>query len=261
MTSASSSPNRPRPRMSAADRRAMVVAAAVEEFAEHGFEGTATELIAARAGVSQPYLFQLFGNKRDLFIATMREVFERTATAFEAAADTARAIDPSVWSILHGMAEAYCDLLEDRHLLRCQLHAYAACSDDDIRAAVRSEFADLYRRVSAASGADVETLDGWFARGMLMNTIAAIAPDLTRERDDLSLAMLTPVEGSPARPAAPESLAAKAERKASAIAEAAAARAAKAAAIAEADARSAAKDRATGRTPARRKPRSGDRSL
>lgn len=225
----------------------MVVAAAVEEFAEHGYEGTATESIAARAGVSQPYLFQLFGSKRDLFIATMREVFERTASAFEAAADAARARDPSTCSILHGMAEAYCDLLEDRHLLRCQLHGYAACADDGIRAAVRSEFAALYRQVADASGADVETLDGWFARGMLMNTIAAIAPDLTRERDGLSLAMLTPVEGQ--RPAtSPPSAETRTET--------APARAVQAAAASAAAERLAAKDRAMGRTPARRKPRS-----
>jgi AcrR family transcriptional regulator len=243
--------------MSAEDRRAMVVAAAVSEFAGHGFEGTATESIAARAGVSQPYLFQLFGSKRDLFIATMREVFDRTWRAFEAAADAARATDPSVWSILHGMAEAYCDLLEDRDLLLCQLHAYAACADDGIRAAVRAEFAELYRRVGKASGADVETLDGWFARGMLMNTMAAIAPDLTSERDALSLAMLTPIEGGwPPRPAPVESVADRAGRKAKVIADAAAARADKAAAVAESAARQAAKDRVTGRTPARRKPRS-----
>ena len=56
-------PTSPRTRMSAEERRASVVAAAVTEFAEHGYEGTATESIAVRAGVSQPYLFQLFGRQ------------------------------------------------------------------------------------------------------------------------------------------------------------------------------------------------------
>ncbi len=224
--------SRPRTRMSADDRRAMVVAAAVSEFAEHGFEGTATESIAARAGVSQPYLFQLFGSKRELFIATVREAFARTWRTFEAAGDAARKVDPSPEAVLHAMGDAYCDLLRDRELLRCQLHAYSACADDEIRAAVRAEFSALYGRVAALSGAPAEVLDFWFAQGMLMNTIAAIAPDLTEDGENLSLAQLTPVEG-------PRPRAAIARDKAHAIAEAAA--------------RAADKSRALGRRPAVRK--------
>ncbi|MCW5696801.1 MAG: TetR/AcrR family transcriptional regulator [Bauldia sp.] len=190
-------PAAPRRRMSAEDRRVEIVKIAVSEFAARGFEGTATEAIAARAGVSQPYLFQLFGNKRELFIATIREAFSRTWRAFEMAANEARAVDPSAYSILHAMGAAYCDLLADRELLRCQLHAYAASADDEIRAAVRREFSDLYRRVAEVSGAPADILDEWFARGMLMNTIAAIAPDLTHAGEDLSLRDLGPVEGRP----------------------------------------------------------------
>ena len=187
--------DQPRRRMSADDRRAEVVTIAVAEFAQHGYEGTATESIAARAGVSQPYLFQLFGTKRDLFLATISEVFARVWSTFETAANEARAIDPSTESILHAMADAYCVLLRDRELLRCQLNAYSACSDDTIRAAVRAEFAELYRKVADASGGSVEVLDEWFARGMLFNLIAAIAPDLAERGDYFSLAMLTPIEG------------------------------------------------------------------
>lgn len=200
--------------MSAEDRRAMVVAAAVSEFSEHGFEGTATEAIANRAGVSQPYLFQLFGSKRDLFIATVREAFARTWHTFESAGETARQTDPSTQGILHAMGEAYCDLLRDRALLRCQLHAYAACADDEIRAVVRAEFSALHGRIAALSGAPADVLDAWFARGMLMNTIAAIAPDLTEDGEHLTLALLTPVEG-------PKPRSAIARDKAQAIAEAA----------------------------------------
>jgi AcrR family transcriptional regulator len=191
---------RPRQRLSAEERRELVIAAAVTEFSEHGYEGTATDAIAARAGVSQPYLFQLFGSKKDLFIAAIREAFARTWRAFDKAASEARAVDPSTEAILYAMGGAYCDLLSDRALLRCQLHAYAACSDDEIRAAVRKEYSDLYWRIASISGADAETLDAWFARGMLMNTIAAIAPDLTEEGEDLTLRMLGPVEGRPPHP-------------------------------------------------------------
>ena len=49
-----------------------------DEFAEGGYSGTSTESIARAVGVSQPYLFQLFGTKRELFLAVVRHGFQRT---------------------------------------------------------------------------------------------------------------------------------------------------------------------------------------
>ncbi len=52
----------------------------------YGLYGTPVEAIAKRVGVSQPYLFQLFGTKKDLFIAAMRRGFQRTVAVFRQAA-------------------------------------------------------------------------------------------------------------------------------------------------------------------------------
>ena len=57
-------------------RRDQVLAAALAEFAEGGLAGTSTEAIAVRAGISQPYLFKMFGTKRDLFIAASKRCFD-----------------------------------------------------------------------------------------------------------------------------------------------------------------------------------------
>ena len=57
-------------RSTAAERRDDVLDAAMIEFAERGYEGTSTEDIARRAGISQPYLFRLFGTKKELFKAS-----------------------------------------------------------------------------------------------------------------------------------------------------------------------------------------------
>ncbi len=46
-------------------------------FGVGGFAGTSTEEIARLAGVSQPYLFRLFGTKQDLFLAAVGRMFER----------------------------------------------------------------------------------------------------------------------------------------------------------------------------------------
>src|SRR3954467_14578126 len=70
-------------RMTADERRDAIVAASVEEFATGGLVGASTDAIAKAAGVSQPYVFQLFGTKKDLFRAVVRSGFGRTRLAFE----------------------------------------------------------------------------------------------------------------------------------------------------------------------------------
>jgi len=57
----------PRTRMSGSQRRAQLIAVARAVFAERGFEGTAVEEIAARAGVSKPVVYEHFGGKEGLY--------------------------------------------------------------------------------------------------------------------------------------------------------------------------------------------------
>jgi AcrR family transcriptional regulator len=161
-------------RLTADERRDAVVAAAVTEFARGGLAGTSTDAIARRAGVSQPYLFQLFGTKKELFIAVVRRCFERTTLHFQNSARTARAQSDDPTVILKVMGASYQDLIADRDLLLMQLHAYAACGDPEIRDIVRDEFSRLYREVARLSGADEEALEQWFAYGMLCNLGTAI---------------------------------------------------------------------------------------
>ena len=77
------------------------------------------------------------------------------------------------------MGEAYRELLANRDLLLMQLHAYAASEDPDVRAVTRRSFAELWRLVAETSGLDEERIAHFFAKGMLLNVIAAMdATDL-----------------------------------------------------------------------------------
>jgi AcrR family transcriptional regulator len=161
-------------RMTADERRDAIVAAGIEEFATGGLVGASTDAIARRAGVSQPYVFQLFGTKKELFLAVVRRCFERTRLAFEQAArDFVPGADPACDSVLGAMALSYYAQLADRNALLVQLQAYAACSDPDVRTVVRQEWGLLYRRVMEASGASREEIHQFFAHGMLLNLGAA----------------------------------------------------------------------------------------
>lgn len=166
------------PRISAEERRAEVVEAAVTAFAASGYAGTSTETIADLAGVSQPYVFRLFGSKQDLFLAAVDRAFERITIAFESAARTpAAVVPPGMHPVLASMGEAYHRLLADRSLLQLQLHAYAASGDPVVGTFVRERYATLVRRVSEISGVPAAELRSFFAEGMLLTVAAAL--DLT----------------------------------------------------------------------------------
>jgi len=161
-------------RQTADERRESVIAEATREFAQHGYAGTSTMAIAKRAGVSQPYLFQLFGTKKELFIAAVHECFQGVRMRFEAVGRDARRESDVPHDILFAMGMAYCDFLADRDMLRLQMQAYVACDDPDIQRVVRDEWKKLYDAVARASGSDEESIHHWFAEGMLMNVAAAV---------------------------------------------------------------------------------------
>jgi AcrR family transcriptional regulator len=178
-------------RISKEDRRREIVEAAVREFAVGGLHGTPVGAIAKQVGVSQPYLFQLFGTKKELFIAAVRRSFERTVAAFRTAAAEAGE-DAGTEAVLMEMGLAYHRLLDDRRLLLMQMQAYAACADDEIREVVRDEMLRLVSFVQSASGAPDAAVREWLAQGMLMNVAAAM--DLTGVDADWARVMC-PVTG------------------------------------------------------------------
>src|SRR5271163_2920364 len=76
---------RPARRLSAQQRRAELLEAAVIEFAENGYHAARTADIAARAGVSQPYVYALFPDKRALFLACHDSTIDRIKESIEKA--------------------------------------------------------------------------------------------------------------------------------------------------------------------------------
>ncbi len=157
-------------RLSAAERRDDVLDAALIEFAERGLEGTSTEDIARRAGLSQPYLFRLFGTKKELFKATTARCFRETLELFQRAAEGLRGEEA-----LKAMGRAYMDeMLTDPVRLRSQMQAYVACTDTEIRAVVRNGYGDLVAYVQRVSGLPAEQIWGFFATGMMLNVLASM---------------------------------------------------------------------------------------
>ena len=158
-------------RQTAEQRREAVLEAARGEFARHGLHSASTDVIARLAGISQPYLFRLFGSKKELFLAVNDACFAETLETFRAAAS-----GKSGEAALHAIGDAYRGLIEsDRTMLQGQLQAYAASvEDDEVRESTARAYGRLVDYVETVSGADRRTISMFFATGMLLNVLAAM---------------------------------------------------------------------------------------
>ena len=157
-------------RQTADERRTAVLAAAISEFARSGYAGTSTEAIAARAGISQPYLFRLFGTKKDLFVATYDLVGDRIIRELTMAGEGLGGEEA-----LAAMGTAYVELMQDPELLQVQLHGFAAApGDPDIARSCRRTFEVLQGMVRDRTHLSDDELRNFFAMGMLINVMSAI---------------------------------------------------------------------------------------
>src|SRR5439155_20319777 len=110
-------------RKTATGRRDEILEAALVEFAARGLDGGSTEAIAKAVGISQPYVFRLFGTKKQLFMATVERCMRGTLEMFHTASAGLAGEDA-----LHAIGEAYTERLAvDPTYLHSQMQAYAAC--------------------------------------------------------------------------------------------------------------------------------------
>jgi AcrR family transcriptional regulator len=162
-------------RLSAEERREAVLDAAVHEFAQAGYHAASTTNIAKRAGISQPYIYALFPNKKALFIAVQQRVSERIRKAFMDAAHQAASPEDR----MDRMGEAYKRLLDDRDHLLAQLHGFAAAGDPEIREPVAACFRETLDTIAKLIGGTPEDARAFVSMGMYLNIARAL--DLPKE--------------------------------------------------------------------------------
>jgi AcrR family transcriptional regulator len=156
-------------RKTADERREAILEAALVEFAEHGAAGMSTESIARRVGISQPYVFRLFGTKKELTKATIDRCLRGTLEMFRTAAAGLSGED-----VFRAIGEAYRQRLANPVYLRAQMQSYAACEDEEICDVVRRGYGELVEYVERASGLPPDKIAQFFAGGMLLNVIASM---------------------------------------------------------------------------------------
>jgi AcrR family transcriptional regulator len=156
-------------RQTADERRAAVLDAATHEFAVRGLHGGSTEEIARIAGISQPYLFRLFGSKKGLYLAACRRCTEDLYAVFERAAEGLSGV-----AALQAMGAAYHEIMQDRDRLMLMLKSWTSCDDPDIARVTRSGWRNLVDLAEQASGEPASVVSRFFANGMLITILMSL---------------------------------------------------------------------------------------
>jgi AcrR family transcriptional regulator len=76
------------------DSKAILLAAAAEQFAKHGPKGTRVQDIVQAAGINERMIYHHFGSKGGLYAAVMRDQRTRLGEAWRPALQKAAAMDP-----------------------------------------------------------------------------------------------------------------------------------------------------------------------
>lgn len=174
-------------RLSAAERRTLVLRAAMRAFARDGFAGTTTDAVARESGVSQPYVVRIFGTKLDLFLEVFTSATDGIRGAFADVLDVGP-FDPDDGADWERLGSAYAGLLADRDLLLVLMHGFTASATPEIGALARQTMGDIYELIMR-TGCTPEQARDFVAQGMLLNVMVAIgAPE---HGDDGPLSDLT----------------------------------------------------------------------
>ena len=161
-------------RMTGAQRRDQILAAARRVFAEGGYAAS-TDEVARAAGVSQPYVVRLFGSKRGLFLAAYQQASDEVIRALSSVP-----AGPEAGTL---MGDAYVELLEDRDLLRLVMHGFIAGADEEVGRVARHTLGEAFRLFRERSGADDEAARAFVAQGMLINVLLAVDAPAHRGED------------------------------------------------------------------------------
>jgi AcrR family transcriptional regulator len=143
-------------------------------FADHGLTTASVQQVADRMGVSQPYVFRLFGSKRDFFLACVDEMAARIRQVLRQAA-AQQPDDP-----LPAMRAGFRALIADGVVTGMWLQACAAArSDEAVAARCRTVIGGILNEAEHLSEAEPQELRGTLALGALVVMLQALGMDLS----------------------------------------------------------------------------------
>jgi AcrR family transcriptional regulator len=134
-------------RMKAAARRLQLMETAALCFAEHGYRGTTTAMLAKEAGISEPILYRHFANKQDLFVALIESVAHQVLAHWRGLLKGVNSPLEQLRVILN-RNPATADPTTQQ-LYRILFHASTELTEPQIQQAIREHYAGYLKYISA----------------------------------------------------------------------------------------------------------------
>jgi AcrR family transcriptional regulator len=157
-----------RKRLTAEQRRELILDAALEVFARRGFNGSSIDEIAQAASVSKALIYEHFPSKRDLHVSLLerhvQEIFERLA-------ESAATSDPGEIRLRAGV-DAFLEFVETRR------DAFRMLFRDAVEPAVAEIVASVQRQAAAA------------VAGLIATEPRTPMPEVDPERDRQAIDMI-----------------------------------------------------------------------
>jgi AcrR family transcriptional regulator len=156
------------------ERRALILAAAREQFAARPYSEVSTQDLADAAGVARGLLHHYFGSKRDLFLEVVRELVRTPTVPVPDLAGLTRA---EVWA---RSVDAWLDHIEaNRELWLDSIGAGASGRDAEVEAIVDAGREAVARRSLLAVGLDPRTASPEVLA--VVRGFGGLAQEVTRE--------------------------------------------------------------------------------
>ncbi|WP_152396208.1 TetR/AcrR family transcriptional regulator [Paenibacillus guangzhouensis] len=161
------------------NRKSDIISAAIEVFAETGYYRATTAQVAARAQISQPYVFKFFATKEALLLNALEVSWTRVVDSFRKVVESA-----APEQLERELIEAYEEILaayQNEVLLQMQAQTIR---EDAIQEAMRNGYSEVRQivleafRAAGIPNAEERTML-FLARGLLCNiSIALDMPEL-----------------------------------------------------------------------------------
>lgn len=164
-------------------KRDAILAAAIAEFRDNGFEVTSMDKIAATAGVSKRTVYNHFSSKEELFSAILHKLW----TSSVAQLDVSYSHELALRDQLRGLLEAKMKMMSDpsfldlaRVAIAATIHSPERAQDIVNRMSEREEGFTLWVRAAQADGR-LKAVDPCFAAHQVQSLLKAFAfwPQIT----------------------------------------------------------------------------------
>ena len=173
-------------------KREAIVAAAISEFRENGFEVTSMDKIAATAGVSKRTVYNHFPSKEELFAEILHQLWASSAAQL----DVNYTSDRPLRDQLRGLLEAKMKMMSDANFLdlarvaiAATIHSPERAQDMVNRLSAREEGFTLWVRAAQQDGR-LSCSDPAFAAHQIQSLLKAFAfwPQITLGQPSLDAA-------------------------------------------------------------------------